>query len=103
MASFTGIGAFSSVTLGFFCLDRKDYRKIPIREQTEVVSLVGNVALDGESPKIHAHAVVATNDGTTRGGHLLEATVEPTLEVVLVESPRHLWRSPDPANPVSTR
>jgi predicted DNA-binding protein with PD1-like motif len=30
------------------------------------------------------------------GGHLLEAHVRPTLEVVLTESPRHLHKRKDP-------
>jgi uncharacterized protein len=90
---FAGIGACERVTLGFFELGRKDYKKIPINEQVEVMSLVGNVTLEesGE-PKVHAHIVVGKSDGTAHGGHLLEAHVRPTLEVVLVESPRPLRR-----------
>jgi predicted DNA-binding protein with PD1-like motif len=93
---FTGIGAFRDVTLGFFDRARKDYRRIPVAEQVEVLSLVGDVALDRGAPKIHAHVVVGKADGTAHGGHLLEAHVWPTLEVVLVESPAHLRRRPDP-------
>ena len=95
-AHFTAIGAFQSVTLGFFDLERRDYRRIALAEQCEVVSLAGNVALHDGAPKIHAHAVVARADGSTLGGHLLEATVQPTLEVVITESPRHLRRKTDP-------
>ena len=94
-AHFTAIGALRGVTLGFFDLGRRDYQRIVVDQQCEVVSLIGNVALDGEAPKIHAHAVVGLPDGTTRGGHLLEAWVEPTLEVVIVEEPRHLQRKTD--------
>ena len=43
-ASFSGIGAFQSVTLGYFELEKRDYKRIPIDEQVEVVSLVGNIA-----------------------------------------------------------
>src|SRR5947209_5275611 len=94
---FTAIGAFRDVTLGYFDWDRKDYRKIPVAEQVEVLSLLGDVALDEKGqPKVHAHVVVGRSDGTTRGGHLLEAHVRPTLEVVLVESPAHLQRRYDP-------
>jgi predicted DNA-binding protein with PD1-like motif len=96
-ASFTGLGAFSEARLGFFDLDRKDYRPIAIAEQVEVLSLVGNVALDQGEPKIHAHVVVGTRDGAARGGHLLSARVRPTLEVVLVEAPAHLRRRHDSA------
>jgi predicted DNA-binding protein with PD1-like motif len=35
-------------------------------------------------------------DGTTRGGHLMRATVRPTLEVVLDDAPDHLVKRLDP-------
>lgn len=89
----TAIGAFERVTLGFFEWERKDYRKIPIQEQVEVMSLVGNITLDESGkPKVHAHVVLGKSDGTAHGGHLLEGSVRPTLEIVLVESERHLRR-----------
>ena len=95
-AHFTAIGAFSDVTLGYFDRAKRDYEKIPLREQVEVLSLIGDVALDTSEPKVHAHVVVGRADGEARGGHLLEAHVWPTLEVVLVESPRHLRKRHDP-------
>jgi predicted DNA-binding protein with PD1-like motif len=96
-ASLTGIGAFSGVTLGFFDRTRRDYARRVIREQVEVVSLVGNVALDAGEPRVHAHVVVARYDGSALGGHLLGGTVDPTLEVMIVESPATLRRRIDPA------
>jgi predicted DNA-binding protein with PD1-like motif len=96
-SSFTAIGAFERARLGFFDLEKKEYAPIPIDEQVEVVSLVGDIALDKGKPKIHAHVVVAKRDGTAHGGHLLEAWVRPTLELVLVESPASLARKTDPA------
>ena len=95
-AHFTAIGAFSEVTLGYFDRTARDYKKIPLREQVEVLSLIGDVALDRGEPKVHAHVVVGRADGEARGGHLLSARVWPTLEVVLVESPRHLRKRHDP-------
>jgi uncharacterized protein len=92
----TAIGAFSDVVLGYFDWQTKEYRKIPLHEQVEVLSLVGDIALAKGEPKIHAHVVVGKSDGTAHGGHLLEAHVRPTLEVLVVESPRHLRRTPDP-------
>jgi uncharacterized protein len=92
---FTAIGAFERVTLGFFEREREDYKRIIIDEQVEVLSLAGDVALDGDEPKVHAHVVVGKRDGTAHGGHLLEARVWPTLEVILVESPQHLRRKMD--------
>ncbi|MBI4497549.1 MAG: DNA-binding protein [Chloroflexi bacterium] len=91
-AHFTAIGAFSDALLGYFDWERKDYRKIPVGEQVEVLSLVGDVALLSGDPKVHAHVVVGYASGAAAGGHLLEAHVRPTLEVVLTETPAHLRR-----------
>jgi hypothetical protein len=94
----TGIGAFSSALLGYFELARKDYRRIPIDGQVEVLSLIGDITLapDG-SHQVHAHVVLGAADGSTRGGHLLGATVDPTLELIITESPAHLRRRTDAA------
>ena len=97
-ARFTAIGAFRDATLGYFDWTSKSYEKIPVREQVEVLSLVGDVALEGGAPKVHAHVVVGKRDGSAHGGHLLDAHVRPTLEVMLTESPAHLRRLFDPAS-----
>jgi predicted DNA-binding protein with PD1-like motif len=128
----TGIGAFESATLGYFDWERRDYlripvdeqvevltmvgditldvvlgyfdpaareyKKIPVTEQVEVLSLLGVITLDGEQPKVHAHVVLGRRDGSTLGGHLLEARVRPTLEVIVVDSPSHLRREHDPVS-----
>ncbi len=92
---FTAIGAFSDVSLGYFDRERKDYRKVPVDEQVEVLVLAGDIALRDSRPQVHAHVVIGKADGTAHGGHLLEAHVWPTLELILVESPRHLQRKFD--------
>lgn len=91
----TAIGAFQRATLGYFNWEHKEYDRIPVNEQVEVLSLVGDIALDGNKPKVHAHAVLGRRDGSTLGGHLLEAHVRPTLEVLLIESPAYLRRVHD--------
>jgi predicted DNA-binding protein with PD1-like motif len=94
-SQFTAIGAFSDLLLGYFDRGRKNYKKIPIDEQVEVLTLAGDVALLGGKPKIHAHVVVGKSDGSAYGGHLLEAHVWPTLEVIVTEAPLHLRRRHD--------
>jgi predicted DNA-binding protein with PD1-like motif len=95
-AHFTAIGAFQHVTLGYFSWEMKEYQKIPLMEQVEVLSLIGDIAeKDGEAA-VHAHVVVGRFDGSTRGGHLMEGRVRPTLEVLLTESPSHLQKKLDP-------
>src|ERR1041385_6199083 len=96
---FTAIGAFQDVTLAYFDWETKEYRKIPLHQQVEVLSLIGDIALkENGEPQVHAHVVVGLPDGTTRGGHLMEARVRPTLEVVLMESPGYLQRRQDTAS-----
>ena len=94
-ASITAMGAFYGATLGYFDIVEKEYEKIPLEEQVEVLSLIGDIALNEGEPELHAHVVLGRRDGTTRGGHLLEARVRPTLEVVLVEAPDHLKKRTD--------
>jgi predicted DNA-binding protein with PD1-like motif len=95
-AHFSAIGAFQNGAVGYFDWEKKDYRRIPITEQVEVVSLLGDIA-EGEKqqPKVHAHVVLGKSDGSAMAGHLLEAQVRPTLELVLTESPAHLRRRHD--------
>ncbi len=68
------------------------YEEIPVREQVEVVSLVGDIALRDGEPALHAHVVLARRDGSTVGGHLRRAIAWPTLEVVVTETPAHLHK-----------
>jgi predicted DNA-binding protein with PD1-like motif len=93
---FTAIGAFRDATLGDFDWEKKTYQKIPVREQVEVLSMVGDVALKDGEPQVHAYVVVGRSDCSTRGGHLLDGHVRPTLEVLLTESPAHLRKEVDP-------
>lgn len=91
-SQFTAIGAFSETIVGFFDFSIRDYKKIPFKEQMEVLTLSGDITLFKGEYKIHAHVVLGKEDGTAHGGHLLKATVHPTLEIILNESPAYLSR-----------
>ena len=95
-AQITAIGALSGATLAFFDWETKKYQPIPVREQVEVASLIGDIAIgpDGK-PSVHAHAVLGRRDGTALAGHLQEAHVRPTLEIIVTESPAHLCKAMD--------
>jgi uncharacterized protein len=96
-AQVTAIGAFSDLVLMYFDWDKKDYLRIPVREQVEVASLIGDVAqAPSGDPALHIHLVVGKRDGWAMAGHLGEAHVRPTLEVIITESPAHLHRVKDP-------
>jgi uncharacterized protein len=89
-AQITAVGAFERATVGWFDPAARDYRRIPVDEQCELLSLVGDVAEGQDGPILHVHAVLGLSDGTTRGGHLLEGHVFPTLEAVVTETPARL-------------
>lgn len=92
-AQVTAIGAFRTAKLAFFDWEAKQYRPIPVEEQTEVASLIGDIAVAPEgSPSVHVHAVLGRREGTALAGHLLEGHVRPTLEVIVTESPAHLCK-----------
>ena len=95
-AHLTAIGAFERAELAFFDWDTKTYQPIPVDEQTEVASLIGDIAADETGrPSLHLHAVLGRRDGSTVAGHLQRAVVRPTLEVVLTETPARLCRRKD--------
>lgn len=95
-AQVTGIGAFSDAVLAYFDWERKQYHPIPVIEQVEVASLLGDVAVapDGDRA-LHIHLVIGKRDGTALAGHLTKAHVRPTLELVVTESPAHLRKMYD--------
>lgn len=96
-ASLTAIGAFERAVVGWFDIAGKTYRKIPVEEQSEVLSALGDFAIgDDGNASLHVHVVLGLADGSTRGGHLLEGKVRPTLEVVITETEACLRRRKRP-------
>jgi uncharacterized protein len=83
--------------LGWLSWETKRYEpSVTLNEQVELLSLIGDVALKDGEPAVHAHAVIGKKDGTAHGGHLFQAYIRPTCEVVLTESPVHLQKFIDP-------
>jgi len=98
-ASFSAIGAFRRAELAFFDWESKEYLAIPVDQQAEVVSMIGDVACGADDrPVVHAHAVLGTRDGTAIAGHFKEGIVRPTLEIILIESPAYLRKRRDPTS-----
>ena len=91
-ASFTAIGALERCTLGWLDWQTKKYVPIPVNEQCEVAALLGDIGTKDGQPAYHAHMVVGTKGGVAHAGHVLEAWVRPTLEVIVTETPAHLIR-----------
>jgi uncharacterized protein len=96
-ASLSAIGAFERAVVGWFDFNTKTYKKIAVDEQCEVLSALGDVAVgDDGKASLHVHIVLGLADGSTRGGHLIEGKVRPTLEAVITETEADLRRRKRP-------
>jgi hypothetical protein len=91
-ARLTGVGGFSQAELGYFRRDVLSYESIPVTEQVELLSLIGNITVKDSEPLLHAHAIVGHRGGGTSGGHLIAATVWPTLELFVDVYPTELLK-----------
>ncbi|MGW3608131.1 PPC domain-containing DNA-binding protein [Micromonospora sp. NPDC005161] len=95
-ARVSAVGAFADAEVGWFDRNAGDYRRIPVTEQVEVLSLLGDVAEQNGEPALHVHTVLGRSDGSTVGGHLLRGQVWPTLEVIISEVAPELAKRVDP-------
>ena len=74
-ATFTAIGALKCAKLGFYDQEKHEYLEIPLLTAQEIASCVGNISIKEGEPFVHAHAVLADQNGKTKAGHLLEGKV----------------------------
>lgn len=82
----TAVAGFGSALLGWGDPSGgRGFKKIPINEEVEVV-LNGNfTARNGGPARFHAHAICVFPDGSTKGGHVIEAHVGLTMEAMVTE------------------
>jgi hypothetical protein len=95
-AHFNAIGDASSVKFGWYDISKKMFKVMHLNEFAEITSLVGDITLYNGNPVVHAHISMATQDGIVHGGHLFEAFVSPTLQLMMTVEPASLYKKPDP-------
>jgi uncharacterized protein len=91
----TGIGAISDAVIGYFDPMKNTYLRNHAKGQAEVLSLTGNLAVYDNEPFFHIHVALGLRDGSARGGYLFEATVHPTVELVLTTYSKTVQRKID--------
>jgi uncharacterized protein len=94
-AYFQGIGALRDVELGYYWLDRKEYKRQKFPEIVELISCAGNLALREGIPFVHAHVALGREDYSVFGGHLFQAIVAVTVEIVMRPFPEAVSRNYD--------
>jgi len=74
-ATFTAIGALKWAKLGFYDQEKHEYLESSLLAPQEIASCMGNISIKEGEPFVHAHAVLADQNGNTKAGHLLEGKV----------------------------
>jgi hypothetical protein len=81
----TGIGGLApGALLGWGDPEVGAFKRIEIKDKTEIVSLIGDISSPNGKPYVHVHMVVGSADGSTKAGHLLEAHIAPVGELTIV-------------------
>lgn len=83
LATVTGLGSLKSITLGFFNPETKEYQQKTFEEPLEMASLVGNIVEKDGKPLLHFHTTVAGDNYKALAGHMVEAQVSLTAEIVI--------------------
>ncbi|MDB5158758.1 MAG: hypothetical protein JWR50_3465 [Mucilaginibacter sp.] len=95
-AHFNAIGDASSVKFGWYDISKKMFKVMRLNEFAEITSLVGDITIYNNNPVVHAHISMATQDGIVHGGHLFEAFISPTLQLMMTVEPASLFKKLDP-------
>jgi predicted DNA-binding protein with PD1-like motif len=84
--SFAVVRAFEAATPGYYHLQEQRYQDVPVRKQSRCSPSPGDIRCGRTGVEVHAHVVCGWRDGSTVGGHVQEARVRPTLEVMVTRA-----------------
>jgi len=80
----SGIGGLATATLGWGDPQKGGVKEIPVKQKCELASFLGNISMQRGQIYVHAHAVVSFSDGSTKGGHVVDAHANPFVEIYIV-------------------
>lgn len=83
LASVSAIGAVNNFTVGVFSPQNKTYKSNHFTGDFEIVSLLGTVTTKDGQFYAHLHMSAGDGEGKVFGGHLNEAFVSATCEMVI--------------------
>jgi predicted DNA-binding protein with PD1-like motif len=81
--TFTVIGATTSIELGFYTLEKKEYHWREFIGEFEVTGGVGNISYFEGKPVVHLHSTIADAEFNAFGGHVRKLVVGATCEVTI--------------------
>ena len=83
LASVTALGAVKDFTVGVFDTGAKVYKSNRFQGVYEIVSLVGTINTMNDAFYCHLHMCAADQEGHAFGGHMNEAVISATCELVV--------------------
>lgn len=83
LASVQGLGAIDHFTVGVFHPGEKAYQANEFRGHFEIVSLTGTITTMNGEVYIHLHLSAGNEKGEVFGGHLNQANISATCELVI--------------------
>ena len=78
-----GIGAIDSVEVGYMDVVNKKYQKRKFNDNYELISLIGNITIKDGVPFVHTHITFSDTEYKVFGGHLFDAKITATGEIIL--------------------
>ena len=96
LASIQALGAIGQFTVGVFLTEEKQYHANHFTGNFEIVSLTGTITTMNQAPYLHLHLSAGNDKGEVFGGHLNEAFVSATCEMVIQIIPGTVDREFDP-------
>ncbi len=94
-AFFFGLGVGKNLTLGYFDGHRKSYIKRRFKSEYEFTSLVGNISYFKNQIVVHAHATITDRKFNAFGGHVFEAFIPATCEIIILSVTKKIKRKKD--------
>ena len=93
LAEITGLGASNLVEIGVFNPGTKEYNTKVFEGMFEITSLVGNATRKDGEVYLHIHINFGDENGAVLGGHLVQAKISATSEIIIREIPGEVGRA----------
>ena len=96
LATVQGLGAVNEITVGVFDTAAKEYHANHFQGSYEIVSLTGTISTMNGEYYCHLHLSAGAAQGHVVGGHLNEARISATAELVITILPGTVDRAFSP-------
>lgn len=92
LAMVQGLGAVKKVVMGVYNVPQQAYKANTLTGAFEMLSLTGTLDTMAGKPYSHLHIAIGDEDGLAHGGHLNEAVISATAEIVVTALPGEVDR-----------